>query len=81
MAETEDAERRELRAEFVRAFLSAAHYSDFEIGMLGDLSRVKSEQVEALLNAKLEEMKAIEDVVRNPPEFKLLGGADKKKRD
>ena len=79
MAEREDAERRELRAAFVRAFLSAAHYSDFQIGLLGDLSRVKGDQVEALLNAKLEEMKAIENVIKNPPDIKPLGGDSEKK--
>jgi hypothetical protein len=66
-----------MRGEFTRAFLKAVHYSAYEISMLGDLSRVSSEQVKALLNAKLEEMKAIEDVIKNPQEpreFKLLGG-------
>ena len=79
MAETGASELRRLRGELVHAFLSAAHYSDFQIGMLGDLSRVKSEQVEALLNAKLEEMKAVENVIKNPPDIKSLGGDSEKK--
>ena len=81
MSEARDSERVELRGDFVRAFLEAVHYSDYEISMLGDLSRVSSEQVKALLNAKVEEMRAIEDVIKNPQEpreFKLLGGATKK---
>jgi len=82
MSEARDSERVEVRGEFARAFLKAVHYSDYEISMLGDLSRVSSEQVKALLNAKVEEMKAIEDAIKNPREpreFKLLGGANKKK--
>jgi hypothetical protein len=56
----------------------AARYDDYEIGMLGDLSRVSSEQVKVLLTAKLEEIKAIEDVVQNPPPFKRLHEDDEK---
>jgi hypothetical protein len=49
--------------------------------MLGDLSLIRPEKVEAMLDAKLQEMKAIEDAVKHPWEFKLLGGAAKKKND
>ncbi len=59
-------EQVRLREEFARAFLRAVHYSDFEISMLGDLSQVNSEQVNSLLNAKLEEMKVIENIRENP---------------
>ena len=74
MSESRDSERNQVRGEFARAFLRAVHYSDYEIGLLGDLSQVSSAQVKALLNAKLEEIKAIEDTVKNPPTFKRLDG-------
>lgn len=53
MLESCDSERRRVRGEFARAFLRAAHYSDYEISLLGDLSQVSPEQVKTLLNAKL----------------------------
>lgn len=62
-----------MRGEFARVFLEAARYSDYEITMLGDLSRVSFEQVKALLTAKLEEAKVIERIiVENAPDFGLL---------
>jgi hypothetical protein len=78
MSEAHDFEWRQGRGEFARAFLKAANYSDFEIGLLGDLSLVSAAQVKELLTSKLEEMKAIEDVVRNPPSFRLLHEGDEK---
>ena len=38
----------------------SSRYDDYEIGLLGDLTRVSPEQVEAMLDAKLQEMKIIE---------------------
>lgn len=78
LEKTESPEALFFGGESARAFLKAVYYSDYEIGMLGDLSRVSREQVKALLNAKLQEMKVIEDVITNPREFKLLGDATKK---
>jgi hypothetical protein len=74
MSEARDSEqRRQVRGELARVFLEAARYSDYEISILGDLSRVSFEQVKALLTAKLEEAKVIERIiVENAPDVKLL---------
>ena len=73
MSESRDSERMRVRGEAARVFLEAARYSEYEIGMLGDLSRVSREQVRALLTAKLEEAKVIQRiVVENAPGFKSL---------
>jgi len=76
MSEARDSEqRRHVRGELARVFLEAARYSDYEISLLGDLSRVSFEQVRVLLTAKLEEAKAIHRViVENAPDVKLLRG-------
>jgi hypothetical protein len=64
--------RRKL-GDLARVFLEAARYSDGEISMLGDLSSVSFEQVQALLIAKLEEAKLIERIIaENASDFKLL---------
>jgi hypothetical protein len=72
VSESGGSERNKVRGEFAMAFLKAVNYSDDEIALLGDLSRIGADQVKALLNAKLEQIKLIEDIVRNPPDFKLL---------
>jgi hypothetical protein len=75
MSELQGSERDEERGELARVFLEAAHYSDYQISMLGDLSRLSFEQVKSLLTAKLEEAKAIEKIiVENAPDFGLLRG-------
>ena len=78
MSEVPDAERRRLRGEAVHAFLAAARYDEFEIRLLGDLSRVSPERVEGMLDAKLQEMKLIEDALKHPWDFKTPL-SDKKK--
>jgi hypothetical protein len=69
MSESGVSERDRLRGEFAKLFLQAVHYDQDEIAMLGDLSRVSAAQVKELLVAKRDEIKKIEDIVRNPPPF------------
>jgi hypothetical protein len=79
MSETSSSERNRVRGEFAREFLKAVHYDDYEIAMLGDLSRVSAAQVKELLIAKRDEIRKIEDIVRNPPPFSKLHPDDEKK--
>ena len=69
VSETSISERDRVRGEFARLFLKAVHYDDDEVAMLGDLSRVSAAQIKGLLEAKRDEIKKIEDIVRNPPPF------------
>jgi hypothetical protein len=78
MSEAQDAERRQLRGELVHAFLAAARYDEFEIGLLGDLSRVSPERVEGMLDEKLREMKLIEDALKHPWDFETPLSGKKK---
>jgi len=73
MSQSRESRRNQERGELARVFLEAACYSDFQIRMLGDLSRLSYEQVETLLTAKLDEAKLIERImVENAPDFRLL---------
>lgn len=72
VSETSGSERDRVRGEFAREFLKAVHYDDDEIAMLGDLSRVSAAQVKELLIAKRDEIKKLEEIVRNPPPFGKL---------
>lgn len=79
MSESSGSERDRVRGEFARLFLQAVHYDQDEIAMLGDLSRVSAARVKELLIAKRDEIRKIEDIVRNPPPFRKLHEDDEKK--
>ena len=79
MPETGVSERDRVRGEAAKVFLKAVHYDDDEIAMLGDLSKVSAAQVKGLLIAKRDEIKKLEDIVRNPPPFSKLHPDDGKK--
>lgn len=70
MSESSRSERDRVRGEAARVFLKAVHYDDDEITLLGDLSRVSAAQVKELLEAKREQIKKLEDVVRRQPPVK-----------
>lgn len=72
MSESTISERDRVREEAARVFLKAVHYDDDEIALLGDLSRLSAAHVKELLIAKRDQIKKIEDIVRNPPPFRKL---------
>jgi len=66
MSEQSDSRKHELLGEFARRFLMAVGYSSYDIGALGDISRVDPAKIKELLHAKTEEAKKIEDAVKEP---------------